>query len=498
MAVRYKFGGTGALVTNDAGTTWKLLCNSLLFDPDTTRSGAITLAADGTMFVAGFPGMWHDDGHRCAWSTVPEFATEFVAGFTVDPIDSTITYAVTSTGSQQNGVMRRDGSGAWSAFGTKDDILISDIRIVAHGSGRRIYLGATKGVIIPTDGGPATANNVIRMSDDDGVTWTEHVYGSAGPGATWRLQAVDPKNPDRVVASIERPVDLPAPAVTTDTVLVSTDQGATFTPYLTVTEIGGVAMATDGRVWIGDAGSPVPTDPRGVWFAASVDVAPTKLSNSKYPVQCLQYQESTNTLYACQHASFGTVNTTDGSFTTALDLRKVPGFVECTGVDMAATCETQLCRAYCGVAHFAEAPVCCAYSSPSCGPLASPGAFCPATGTNDAGTDGASDASAGGAPDAAARDASKGGGGSGGITADGGAGGSSGASSGGASAAAGASPGPGGEGGCCSVAGRQRSSAPSAGAIALIGAALALRRRRRGGAYYDPSRTLKSNDLFGP
>src|SRR5690349_15113780 len=47
MAVLYKNGGGGAFVTTDGGANWKLLCSSLLFDPATTRSGALTVAGDG-------------------------------------------------------------------------------------------------------------------------------------------------------------------------------------------------------------------------------------------------------------------------------------------------------------------------------------------------------------------------------------------------------------------------------------------------------------------
>src|SRR6185503_9190446 len=133
------------------------------------------------------------------------------------------------------------------------------------------------------------SNYVIRVSDDDGATWTEHVYGAAG--GLLNVQAVDPTNPDRLVISIERPGDAgPLPA-TADSVLVSSDQGKTFEPYLTVTEIGGVAFAPDGRVWIGDAGNGLdPTQPQGLYFAKSLEEPATKLPMSNYPVQCLGFQ----------------------------------------------------------------------------------------------------------------------------------------------------------------------------------------------------------------
>ena len=467
MTVRYKYGGGGALVTRDGGKTWKLLCNSLLFDPVTTQSGAIAVAGDGTMLVAGLPGMWHDDGHACSWSSVPQFDTEYVGGFAVDPLDATITYAVTSSGGQLNGIVRRDKTGNWSDLGTKKNMIITDMLVVPHGSGRRFYLGTSESLI--TDGGPMT-NYGVRVSDDDGATWTDHTYGAAD--GLWNLQGVDPSNPDRLIASIERPEDLPPPAATTDTVLVSTDRGATFEEYLTVTEIGAVAFASDGRVWIGDAGALDPKQPQGVWYAKSLAVPATKLPRSNYPVQCLEYRDSTDTLYACQHSTFGTVDTASGAFTTELDLRTVGGFVECPGIDTAATCETQVCLAYCGFGHFSRAPVCCAYSSPTCGPLTSNASVCPVSGTGGAGVDASVDASAGGARYAGSGVDASGTGGSGGGSGDGN---TEAGTPGGAGRGDRGTQG----GGCCSVVGRTRSGADSMGASALIGTLLTMRRLRR-------------------
>jgi MYXO-CTERM domain-containing protein len=243
--------------------------------------------------------------------------------------------------------------------------------VVKHGSGKRFYVSGVKFYPTMDDAGSAPSIYVTRVSDDDGATWTEYVYGPA-PG-TFHMQGVDPTNPDRILASINIVEDLGLPRdQMNDSVIVSSDGGKTWTPYLTLTEIGGVAFAPDGRVFIGDlggiGGEPMP--PRGLWMAPNLDTAPTKLPNSDYPVQCLGYQAATDTLYACQHFWFGTVDTMDGTFTTKMNLADVPSMVACDGVDMAATCMTQLCGAYCGIGHFAQAPVCTAYDTPICGPLA--------------------------------------------------------------------------------------------------------------------------------
>jgi hypothetical protein len=479
MGVVYENGGGGILVTTDAGKSWKLLCYSLLFDPVTTKSGSLAITGDGEMLIAAFPGMWHDDGHACYWNSVPDFATKYVAGFALDPIDPNITYAVTSTGGgQMNGIVRRDQTGAWSDFGAKKKAIFTDIFVAPHDGGRRFYVGTAE--TVPGDAGTSVTNYTVRVSDDDGSTWTDHPFGTAD--GTWNLRGVDPSNPDRIVASINRSEDRTPPLVTTDSVLVSTDQGANFNEYLTITELGGVAFAPDGRVWIGDSGALDPKLPFGLFHATSLAAPAIKFSNGNYPVQCLGYNQATSTLYACERITFGTVDLADGSFTTELNLTRVSDFVECPGVDMAKTCETQLCGAYCGVGHYAEARVCCAYNTFRCGPAASPGAVCPVVGAGGAGVD----AGSGGARDAGrAGDASSRGGTAGDASAvvdssavaSGGMIGTGGADA--VGGAAGSSPGGSEDGGCCSVAGRTRSGASSTAAFALVGALLALRRTKR-------------------
>jgi hypothetical protein len=484
MTVRYAYGGDGTIVTTDGGKTWKLLCNAAVFGYVMANGGPIIISGDGTTTLGVFSGMWHDDGHACGWRTEPQYDGWWVVAFAQDPVDPNVTYAATSSGGKLNGLLRRAANGAWSDLGTREDVLITDLQVVARGTARRFYVAAVKGTVTPPDGGFPEANYVIRVTDDDGATWTEHVYGWAG--GNLHLQGVDPTNPDRIVISIQRAVDGVAPLdAISDRVLVSNDQGASFKDYLTLTEIGGVTFAPDGRVWIGDAGTSFDqTQPKGVWFAQSLGVPATKLPMSDYPAQCLSYQSAADTLFACQRWTFGKVDTTDGSFTTSLNVRKVEGFVECSGVNMTAACETQLCNAWCGAAHFAEAPMCCAYNSPTCGPAIAPTALCPVQG--DAGGTGGD-----GGIDGSVKDAGSGvggGSGAGGASVAGGTDGAAGSSGtggaggfGGFGAFGGATAKPAGEdGGCCSVAGRTRSSSGSAGAVALaVAAATALRRRRR-------------------
>jgi hypothetical protein len=178
---------------------------------------------------------------------------------------------------------------------------------------------------------------------------------------------VDPTNADRIVATINRYADASGGGGE-DSVLVSSDRGEHFVEYLKVTEIGGVAFAPDGRLWIGDLGeSTNPRAPYGLWFAPSLDEPATRLALGDYPVQCLGYNPANDTLYACQHWIFGAVDQDSGELSALMNLRNVQDFVQCDGVDAAAACEMQLCGAYCGFGHFGVAPVCQAYDTPTCG-----------------------------------------------------------------------------------------------------------------------------------
>jgi hypothetical protein len=125
-----------------------------------------------------------------------------------------------------------------------------------------------------------------------------------------------------------------------------------------------MAWAPDGRVWIGDMGGDAS---RGLWAAPNIDTAPQQLPMADYAVQCLAYRPETDTLYACQHFWLGEVGADTGAFSTRLSFATVGELVTCSGQDIAHSCEQQLCGAYCGVSHFAAAPVCGAYDNPGCG-----------------------------------------------------------------------------------------------------------------------------------
>jgi hypothetical protein len=206
---------------------------------------------------------------------------------------------------------------------------------------------------------PGTTHYALRVSDDGGATWAEHLMELQG---TFRLEATDPTQADRILASVDDGQGIPK------RLLVSRDGGASFQDYMAVTTVGGVVIASDGRVWIGDGGDRSNlAAPKGIWWAASID-APLMLLQADYGVGCLTYSEANDTLYACDRWKVGRVDQQHGRFTTLLDLSRVEQFAACEGKDVAALCEAQLCSGLCGWDHFPMAPLCSVYSSPTCGP----------------------------------------------------------------------------------------------------------------------------------
>lgn len=407
MAVRYINGYDGILRTSDGGKSWQLVCDSQMFDAVSTHSGSIAFAGDGTTMMGVFNGMFHDDAHGCAWSGEAQFTGEWIGDIAPDPVDPSMTYAITSTASKPgehklNGLFRRDKSGAWTAIGQKDELLATRLHVIAHGSGHRIYVGAIR-LVTPDDGGFPYSDYVTRVSDDEGATWQEFEYGPSD--GQLRIMGVDPTNPDRIIASVNRVQGGSSTGGDEDTVLVSSDKGAHFTEYLKVTEIGGVAFTPDGQVFIGDSGDTTdPMRPRGLWAAKNLDTAPQALPKATYPVQCLGYQAATKTLYACQHFYFGSVDPSDGGFSSLIKFTEMKDFVSCPGTSVAATCQMQMCNAYCGFGHFGVAPLCCNYNTDTCGvPViqsetsGDAGAICGATAAGGSGGGGAAGAKGGSA-----------------------------------------------------------------------------------------------------
>jgi MYXO-CTERM domain-containing protein len=361
MAVRYINGGGGLFLSSDSGKTWSLQCNSAFLGMGGRVQGPMAILPDKTILALTSMGVVHADANGCGFKIEMPELTKNIVDFALNPLDPTKVIAAVSDPMGMSGLVQRTADGQWTAYGVKDALSPVGVRVGAKGTALRIYEVVVKSSTLNMDAGTTMTEYALRVSDDEAKTWQEYVLPADPMMGRPRIRAVDPSNADRLVLLVDRQMGR-------DDVLVSKDGGKTTTKYMDVDELGGVAFAPDGRVWIGDLGTVSGSSPmRGLYAAASLDAMPTRLPMATYPVQCLGWAEDTKTLYACQRFWFGTVDQSTGAFTTTLRFTEVPKFVTCPGEDPAMSCKTQLCLDYCGPAHFAVAPVCSAYDEPACG-----------------------------------------------------------------------------------------------------------------------------------
>ena len=169
------------------------------------------------------------------------------------------------------------------------------------------------------------------------------------------MLAVDPNNPDHIVAAVTRDMDV-------DDLVYSPSQGkaGSWTLLGEVTTLQAAVFKPDGSLVYGDDDQTTP----GLFVIDKIGNKPQQISKD-WKVGCLQYDATHSRMYACKDWQFGTADLTTGAFSLMLDMRKADKFVECPGKPPAAdTCKTQLLAAYCGISHYPEAPLCDGYVRP--------------------------------------------------------------------------------------------------------------------------------------
>jgi hypothetical protein len=256
MVLRYEYAGDGLIYSKDGGRTFSFVCGSAVNDPSSddgplTKLGPIGVGGDGKVLVGVFGGVWRDDGKGCSWTREADLIDRWVTDIVPHPSDPAVAFLITSNGGEvENGVVRRNADGTFTELGTKKAMLISRLRVARlAGGGLRFYQSVVLGQIaVSEDGGVMTTkpNYAIRVSDDEGATWTEHELGVLD--GAMRLEAIDPTNPDRIVVSISRDRDSTTNTPLPDSLMVSSDQGESFEEWTTITKMGGIAFGADGQV----------------------------------------------------------------------------------------------------------------------------------------------------------------------------------------------------------------------------------------------------------
>lgn len=347
-AVRYDYGGGGLLLSDDGGGSYRLMCNRVIDEGVTRETTGIVIGPGGRLFTGTFNGMWMGTPDGCDWSAVDTFDGRWVSDITNHPDDPDVLFAITGNGGAgfENGVYRYDGtSDTWTSLGPLESALLLDLVVVRTPTGLRFIQALARG-----QDAQGLSQYIIRHSDDDAATWTEHPFPSTE--GNLRLRDVDPQDVDRIVVSVDHGSD----PVLTDALWLS-DSGGQSDSWTLVGEpqtFGGVAIAADGSLWWADAEGPLSVLRPG-------SAAPQVVDADMYG-RCVVRDRSGAGMHVCTRTEVGRLDTGTGGYTTELDFAGALDWLQCDGTDVAAVCEEDSGEAgWCGPAHYPDAGVCAAY-----------------------------------------------------------------------------------------------------------------------------------------
>jgi hypothetical protein len=368
IVLAYVQGGQGLLFSDDGGQSFALRCGAAISTSFTRSRVPLMITRDGETLLGTFEGLVRGGSDGCGFGDDTEMRGLQVADFAPHPTDPAIAFVATAnaTDGRATGLLRRNADGTFTALTQAGDAGVAGSASIAMNrlgvavrpdGGLRFYASALEAE--DADNYRAT----IRHSDDAGATWVSYDVADAA-GTRVLLIGVDPTNSDRIAIALQR-------EQAADSVLVSTDAGRSFEPRLEIFELGASSVAPDGRLWVGDAGGDAEySQPGGLYLLDDFTAPARKLAT--YPVRCLGYRALDGALFACKRSEFGSVDAESGEFRSRTSFARVGGFVSCGSEALAATCKPQLCDNWCGVLHYASAPLCDAYdeSNPLCGPAA--------------------------------------------------------------------------------------------------------------------------------
>jgi hypothetical protein len=347
LAIYYEYGGGGFYFSRDAGKRFELLCSSAIeTDLADGQVWGMLERPDGRMNLGLFSGMLLSDPDKCKWTRIAQFEGRWVSDIVRDPENADVSYAITSSGEGDNAMYRNDGkSDDWMRIGEAKPDFLTRLHIVKTASGVRMYQSA----VMPAPSSQQKPRYYVRVSDDRGQSWMEHDFGETD--GSLRLMAVDPTDPDRIVAVVQRPLAMQA-----DDILVSPKRGepGSFKKIGQAMNLVGVAFASDGALFYGDNDQASPA-----LFKLDKDASEPRMLSNAYKVSCLRYDPGQQRLYVCRDWQFGTADVNTGAFSVLADMRSSEHFAGCPDEQATATqCEVQFRMNYCGPGHYEDAPIC--------------------------------------------------------------------------------------------------------------------------------------------
>jgi hypothetical protein len=377
MVVQYEDGLGGLLFSRDGGETFQIHPSTAFTEYGTRGYVPALLLGDGKLLLGLTDGLVVDDGQGCAIEH-EEMARTWITDLARHPTDASVSFVLTSgtrSDGSRTGIWLRAANGTISALAGTDTgtemgtpaygkplFFTKSLRVLARPQNtlRFVEVGSKN---VYQDAMTVVRTPTFRYSDDSGATWTEHAITGAAAGDEVVLLAVTDDEPMKVV------VGVPKTGATepTDLVLLSTDGGATFAPYIEgVRRLGQAVVTPDGRFYLADMGATGNAcEPSGLWAAASVGATAERIVD--YPVRCLGYDSERDALLLCKAYEVGAFYPNERAYCRLMEMNQVDGFVACSGADdlsMKPAVDEQLCGAWCGELHLASSSFC---ATASCG-----------------------------------------------------------------------------------------------------------------------------------
>ena len=363
VLIQYQWAGSGFLLSHDGAKKFSLVCTSSVSTELRSEKILVYQSGGGSIYVGGFAGMWRGDQNGCGFTKIDAMNGRFVASITGDPDDLKRVYATSANGAagSMNGVFTNDGaSDEWTALGAQDTTWIQTLHVVKKGDAKRFW----QTQVFPDPPDPQTmmlsnvVHYVVRYSDDGAKTWTGNElkpitqFGPEDPSASFRLIAVDPKNPDAIYGIVIRN-SMP------DDLLYSPMRGepGSWSKVAEVTDLGGIAFTPDGKLYFSDKDQMT----KQVSVIDTPKAAPRMITD-QYVIGCLRWDDAEKRMLACKQWQFGTLDLEKGTFNTIYDMRCAESFASCPGLE--SICEAQLRPSWCNTDHYPSAPLCANYMVP--------------------------------------------------------------------------------------------------------------------------------------
>jgi hypothetical protein len=281
IALRTTFG---LAVSDDAGASWRWLCEEL-FDygasgPPWDPRLAWARGPQATSLLVGLSDGLTRSSDFCAATRVPEAARDFTGDVTVAP--DGVALWVSSNGTGANRVLAsRDGGATFEARGALPEGFLPETLEATGADGARVYVS---GVTVEP------RRPALYRSDDGGRSFTELPFDALG-GRDAFVSGVVVGRPDVVFIRSSLPEDVDS-GVSGTLLLRSVDGGRSFREVArTAGPMFGFALSADGsRVWFGGSD---PRDP----LRRSTDGGDTFATVSSVRALCLRWHPSG--LYAC-------------------------------------------------------------------------------------------------------------------------------------------------------------------------------------------------------